>query len=257
MAVTVAANGRQALELIRRDAHLAEGLHVALVDRTLPGVDGGVLASELRAARGGARLPTILLEVDVGTTTGDPAGPAGADATVRKPIHQRALRRAVEQATGTASSGDLRSPAPRQASAMGPSAPYRARVLVAEDNPMSQRVARRILEFLGVDVDIAVDGAKAVEMVAGGRYDLVFMDCNMPGVDGYEATRRIRAGEALGESKRRLPIIALTASVLQEGRSNCFESGMDDFLAKPYEISDVHAMLEKWLHTDRGYPSAA
>ncbi len=257
MSVTVAASGRRALELVRRDAYLAGDLDVALVDRTLPGVDGGTLARGLREARDRARLPMILLEVDVGSTFVDAAGRADFDATVRKPIHQRALRRALEQVMGAAGS-DANAPASARASAAGPSAPYRARILVAEDNPMSQRVARRILEFLGVDVDIAVDGSQAVEMVAHRRYDLVFMDCNMPELDGYEATRRIRAREAQADSsERRLPIIALTASVLQEGRSSCFECGMDDFLAKPYEISDVHDMLEKWLHTDRGYPTAA
>lgn len=131
--------------------------------------------------------------------------------------------------------------APAQAQApVDPDAPLR--VLVVEDNPINQMLARRLLERMGHEVVVAEDGAKGVERVAGARFDLVFMDCQMPVMDGYAATAGIRALGARGE----LPIIALTANAMQGDRELCLEAGMDDYLAKPVSPDQLSEVIARW-----------
>ncbi|MBL8915800.1 MAG: response regulator [Archangium sp.] len=121
---------------------------------------------------------------------------------------------------------------------------FAARVLVAEDNPVNQRVVVGLLRKLGCEVEIATDGLKAVEACARGGFDLVFMDCQMPNLDGFEATRRIRSTQA-----KRLPIIALTAGVMVEDRERCLSAGMDAFLVKPVRLEDLDRTLAEFLPT--------
>ncbi len=120
------------------------------------------------------------------------------------------------------------------------------RVLLAEDNIVNQELARLILEGLECRVEVVEDGRLAVEKVCGEEFDLVFMDCQMPEVDGYEATRMIRHREAKSHGKQRLPIIALTANAMEGDRELCLEAGMDDYISKPFKAEQVCAMLEKW-----------
>jgi len=131
-------------------------------------------------------------------------------------------------------------PAPRAAQGC-------AMVLVVEDNPTNRKVASGMLRKHGVGFECAHNGREALERIeAGARPDLVLMDCQMPVMDGFEATRRIRALEA-GRGGARVPIVALTAGAFSEDRERCIEAGMDDFLAKPLNLRDLQAMLEKWL----------
>ena len=126
------------------------------------------------------------------------------------------------------------------------------RVLVAEDNPVNQRVAVRMLEKLGFAVDVAPDGEAAVRMARASAYAAILMDCHMPGVDGFEATRRIL--EAV-PPERRPPILALTAAGAGHDRARCLEVGMDDFLKKPVQMPELRAMLERWVATMPGAPT--
>ncbi len=119
------------------------------------------------------------------------------------------------------------------------------KVLVAEDNPINQTIARKTLAKLGCHVDIAANGKMAVELVCKNCYDLVFMDCHMPVMDGYEAARQIRNRQK--DFAACIPIIALTASSLEEGSDKCKAHGMDDYLTKPYKIEKLEAVLAKWL----------
>lgn len=138
--------------------------------------------------------------------------------------------------------------------------PAGARVLVAEDHPVNQEVIRAQIANMGLEVETADDGKQAVEAMRHGRFDLVVMDCHMPEMDGFEATRLIRANETSG----RVPIIALTANVLPGIRQTCLDAGMDDYLAKPCSADDLRAALAKWLtprrdgnNTGSGEPRAA
>jgi CheY-like chemotaxis protein len=117
------------------------------------------------------------------------------------------------------------------------------RILVTEDNPVNQLIAQKQLERLGFDVDVAADGLEALAATERESYDLVFMDCQMPMLDGYEATRRIR--ERLGGQP--LPVIALTAHDMASDREKCLAAGMDDYMSKPLYEDDLYEVLDRWL----------
>jgi signal transduction histidine kinase len=140
-------------------------------------------------------------------------------------------------------------PAPAGGTATVPVVPRRAvltgRVLVAEDNPVNQRLVKAMLAKLGVDTDSANNGAEAVAMLNERRYDAVLMDCQMPVMDGYEATAEIRRSQSAGT--RHVPIIALTANVMEGDRKKCLDAGMDDYVSKPYSLQDLEKALVRWL----------
>jgi CheY-like chemotaxis protein len=117
-------------------------------------------------------------------------------------------------------------------------------LLLVEDNAVNQKVAGRILENLGYRIDTAVNGEAALNAWSKGRYDLILMDCQMPVMDGYEATRRIRSLEAPGS---RIPIIALTAHAMKGADAECVAAGMDDYLTKPIDRAKLRACLARWL----------
>ena len=131
---------------------------------------------------------------------------------------------------------------------------FAARVLVAEDNPVNQEVATGILETMGCRVVSAPNGRAAFRLFAEESFDLILMDCEMPIMDGIQATRRIREIEAMAQAlpdgshaRQRTPIIALTAHALNEVRDRCLEAGMDDFLVKPFDDRQLAETLLRWL----------
>lgn len=121
------------------------------------------------------------------------------------------------------------------------------RILVAEDNPVNQMVVASLLRRFGCEVDVVADGRRAVECCAATDYDLVFMDCMMPLLDGYDATRTIRA-EA--PRHQRVPIVALTARNLDGERERCLACGMDDYLTKPIEGARLRVAVERWTRRE-------
>jgi CheY-like chemotaxis protein len=130
-----------------------------------------------------------------------------------------------------------------------------ARILLAEDNPVNQEVALGMLENLGCTAELAASGLEAVEAALRAGFDLILMDCQMPGMDGYEATQRIREHEqAAGGKKEPTPIIALTAHAMQGDREKCIAAGMDDYLTKPFNLEQLSAALHRWLRP-RGEPA--
>jgi len=129
----------------------------------------------------------------------------------------------------------------------GSAGPLGAHVLLAEDNPINQQVAVAMLQRMGCTVTLAHNGREAVVRAQTEPFDLILMDCQMPEIDGFEATRRIRAGETGEGSATPTPIIALTANALHGDRERCLEAGMSDYLSKPFSGARLRATLQKWL----------
>lgn len=123
--------------------------------------------------------------------------------------------------------------------------PYK--ILVAEDVDVNQLMARYLLESMGCEVELVSNGQEAMEKAANDQYDVIFMDCEMPVVDGYQATRAIKLHEQTSNSTHKhTPIIALTAKVFSQDRQKCLDAGMDDYLPKPIRRESVTEMIDKW-----------
>ena len=162
----------------------------------------------------------------------------GVEAFLALPARPSQLRALLEPRRPAA---EAAAPAPAAAPAEGP---VRVRVLLAEDNLVNQKVALTMLARLGIEADVATTGLEALDALVGVAYDLVLMDCQMPEMDGFEATRRIRARE---RGHRRLPVVAMTANAMVGDRERCLEAGMDDHIPKPVRVPDLHRALARWL----------
>jgi PAS domain S-box-containing protein len=173
--------------------------------------------------------------------------------SLQQPLKQSTLQSALTAVLGKAGT----TPGRRTLDAIerGGAAPqpgFRHRLLLAEDNPVNQRVAVHMLNKLGYAVEVVDNGALAVAAVAGGNFALVLMDCQMPEMDGFAATAAIRSAEA---QSRHLPIVAMTANAMQGDRERCLAAGMDDYLAKPIDISLLAEMLSAWLPANVAGPA--
>lgn len=157
-------------------------------------------------------------------------------------MHLARLREALVQALGSRGA-DLPAPG-RPITETRSGKPHRGHVLVAEDSEINQLVAVGILEHLGFTTELADDGRDALALLERTSYDVILMDCQMPDIDGYEATRELRRR---GGGGRRTPVFALTAGAVEGERERCLAAGMDDYLAKPIVPADVDAVLTRWL----------
>ncbi len=230
-----APSARAGLEAARRAVDVRKPFDIVLLDYHMPEMDGVAFLTELRADPLLAHIPCIVL-----SSLGDRvAGAASVAAWLTKPVRRFQLRSALTSVLGRASPAAEHRPAPIDLTTL-----YRGtRVLLVEDNKVNQEVASRMLRTLGIDPVVVAEGALAVAAVRRERFDLVLMDCQMPVMDGYEATRAIRA---LGT---RVPILAMTANALPGDREKCLAAGMDDYITKPIKREAVVAVLSRWLET--------
>jgi signal transduction histidine kinase/DNA-binding response OmpR family regulator/putative methionine-R-sulfoxide reductase with GAF domain len=244
---TSAADGPSARALLKEAAATAQPYDLAIIDLRMPGMEGLELARCLRSDALLATLPLVLLTW-VGMHSRDLVDQSlGIAVALTKPIHRQPLLDALRTALRAQAAGRLEAgqPAPVPTEpAFGPTAGSKARVLVAEDNPVNQRVAVRMLARLGLGADVAADGREAVQSFSRQPYALVLMDCQMPELDGFQATARIRASE---RPDQHTPIIAMTASAMRGDRERCLAAGMDDYISKPVRIDDLRITVERWL----------
>jgi two-component system sensor histidine kinase/response regulator len=240
--------GEEALALLRHEALSADPFRIALLDMQMPGMNGLDLAREI-IADGNLNTVRLMVLTSSGPESVRAARATGVHTCLMKPVRADMLRRSLEQVVSAPGEAPFPHPGvPLQSpdvidAAVTANTRLIRRVLVAEDNPVNQLVAKKMLERIGCRVDVAVDGKEAVEAVSRVPYDVVFMDCQMPEMDGYEATRHIRKLE--GSAGNTL-VIAMTANALVGDREKCIASGMDDYLSKPVTQVALGKVLDKW-----------
>jgi hypothetical protein len=215
---------------------------VILLDHDLPDHPGPWLAERIRRDPAGTQVPIILM-TSLGSRVRARTEHRVIDRIMTKPVKQSALLQCIQEVVGTARA--VTAPA----HAVNGDTLRNMRVLLAEDNIVNQKLACRILEKLGATVTIADNGEAAIAALAAATFDVILMDCQMPVLDGYETTRRIRMGAA-GVDASKLPIIALTAHALGGDRDRCLAAGMNDYLTKPIDPAALRSRLEELLGTD-------
>ena len=245
MRVDEAGDAGAATEAIR-SAALSQPYDVVVIDMQLPGTDGLALTRAIRAEEYDviARTPVVLITA-IGRRKSDVEAfrASGINAFIIKPVRQSQLATAVAGVIGERSM--LPEPVfPPDEEPARQAADHPPRVLVVEDNVVNQKVALGQLRMLGLEGRVASSGAEAMAALRGGGYDLVLLDCQMPDLDGYEVAKEIRRVE---EGGRRIPIVAMTAYVLDGERERCIAAGMDDYLSKPVSTARLGETLGRWM----------
>ena len=239
-----AENGQEALSVLQREAAAGDPYRVAILDMQMPEMDGLALARAIKADPkiAGTRL---LMMTSLGRRDEDAIREAGVELCLTKPVKQSQLFDCLVTLTGDyVVESPLQDVNSANASATRPLQNRNAiRILVAEDNIVNQKVALRQLERLGYAADAVANGLEVLDAVQRIPYDLVLMDCQMPEMDGYQATIAIRKRE--GES-RHTKIIAMTANALGGDRDRCIAAGMDDYISKPVKQETLAAAIERW-----------
>ena len=250
-----AADGFTALEEMSRRAGGPDAIQMALLDYTMPGMDGEELARKIKAEPATSGTPLLLLTSAPAKGDARRMEEVGFAAYLTKPVKRSHLFDAIASIVSRleqAARPRTERPLITQHS-VSEARRARTRVLVVEDNAINQKVTTRMLERLGFRCDVAANGREAVEALARIPYDLVLMDCQMPEMDGYEATRTIRRAEGDGP---RTVIVAMTAEAFKGDRERCLAAGMDDYLAKPVELHQLQDMLIKYLGERRAAQAA-
>jgi CheY-like chemotaxis protein len=248
----VAESAQAGLDSARAAANAGHPFDVILLDFQMPEMDGVAFLRALRADASIARTHCVAFG-----SLGDKvpaANELGVNTWLTKPVRRGPLLDVLSTIAGSS--------AVRAAAAETDVAPSlsHARVLLVEDNRVNQLVAARMLKAFGIEAVVVSDGAQAVAAVQAKTFDLVLMDCQMPELDGYDATRAIRVWEtpriAAGVAAR-LPIVAMTANAMLGDREKCLASGMDDYLSKPIKRDVLLAALVRWLPLTSGLESAS
>ncbi len=246
------ASGPEALTLLREHAFRGQPFDVVLLDQQMPGMDGLTLAREIKRDPAIANAKLIMLTSMGHRILQDQIQAAGLAAFLVKPVKKSRLFDCLATVVGQTSEA-IEAPRPIAEPAAGRTAEEGERrksmkILLAEDNPVNQKVALRQLNKLGYAADAVGNGLEVLEALKSIPYEVVFMDCQMPELDGYEATRRVRQKEQSGAwGANRVPcyVIALTAHALQGDREKCLEAGMNDYISKPVQMADLQSVLER------------
>ncbi|MBK1882050.1 PAS domain S-box protein [Luteolibacter pohnpeiensis] len=233
-------DSRQAVSKLLETLNSSSPVDLVLIDSDMPHLPGIVLATTIRNHPELAKLPLILLS-STRTQDSNETAQLRFSAILAKPIRHASLVRILARTLGENPELSMSKPS----SDDPPLAKKSWHLLLAEDNAVNQMVACRLLGKLGHTVDVVEDGAAALARLAEGiNYDAILMDCQMPVMDGYTATQRIRSGD-IASLNSRIPIIALTAHAMAEDRVRCLEVGMDEFVTKPVRINDLQSAMER------------
>jgi PAS domain S-box-containing protein len=219
---------------------------LVLIDMQMPGMDGETLGRVIRADKRLVGTGIILLTSSGAVGDAKRFAQLGFSGYLTKPVQAHELKSVILLALAkTAGSQPSRPLATRHAvrEVMAGEAPSRLRILLAEDNPTNQQVALGMLKKLGFGADAVTDGQEVLKALKSAPYDLVLMDCQMPVMDGYEASRQIRGS---GMSFKDIPIIAMTAHAMTGDREKCLEAGMNDYISKPVSPQLLFEAIEKW-----------
>lgn len=234
-----AENGLQALKMLRSAATEGRAYDLVLIDENMPGMEGAELASRIAEDPVIAKIKTILMgrqHQSLSTASSLP----GVVNYILKPVQQSLLYNVIVSTVKHNGKADAKA-----ASAAMEEPCFSGRgILVVEDNRVNQQVAIGMLQRFGCRVEVVANGREALEVITRNSYDLVLMDCHMPQMDGYEATRQIRGLEA---GKAQVPIIAMTANVREGDSDKCLAAGMNDYLAKPLRLDLLRDKLQHWL----------
>jgi len=236
-----AEDGPMALEMIGKHQG-KDDYSIVLLDMMMPGMDGLELASEISKVYPQDGPILIMLTSMSGTQNKSRMKQHNIQACLAKPVRQSELYNSLIN-IASRDKRDISKPSPKAALPGNIDDALPSRILLVEDNRINLKVTVGYLQSLGLKADVAFDGREALNKLAKKDYDLIFMDCQMPVMDGYEATIAVREKEA---SDRRIPIVALTANAMVGDKEKCFEVGMDDYIAKPFTIEELKLMIEKW-----------
>ena len=236
-----AAEAGEAIRAATAAAGEAASFDLAVIDLNMPGMDGFDLAAALKADPSTAPMTLFLLSSSGERLSAAECHLRGFAASLTKPARSSELFDVL--ISNMITPGHFATPLPVAAVAE-PLAPS-GTVLLVEDNETNRLVGSKVLSKLGFRFDVAVDGRVAVAAVKAGRYDAILMDCQMPEMDGYEATAEIRRLEG---ADRHTPIIAMTAAAMEGDREACLAAGMDDYITKPIRVDVVAATLERWIN---------
>jgi CheY-like chemotaxis protein len=241
-----AASGKQALEMLRSSSS-ADPYELAILDMQMPEMDGLMLAQCIKSDPTIASTRLVML-----TSLGNQLEVAdmklsGIEACVLKPVKQSRLFNRLAEVMAdhvpfAKSVPPPVAPAPQPPPPQKPLAET-ARILLAEDNLINQKVAVGLLKNIGYAADVVGTGREALEALERKSYDLVLMDCQMPELDGYEATQRIRENPQTSKTR----IIAMTANAMRGESEKCLAAGMDDYLSKPVRLETLREMITRWM----------
>jgi CheY-like chemotaxis protein len=233
-----ATEARQALAMLREAVAQGQPYPLALLDMQLPDMDGIALARTIKADP--LLAPVRLVLMSLFGQCDDSVWEAGIALHLHKPVRQSALYDVLLAAMGKTCAPMSASPEEALPAVL------QGYILLVEDEPINRRVIQAMLNRLGLLIDCANNGQQALTAIAHHHYDLVLMDCQMPDMDGFETTRRLRQQEQQ-QNVARLPIIAMTANAQRGDRERCLATGMDDYVTKPVERTVLVQVLSRWL----------